>query len=205
MFVTAEVRWFYQDECPANLHRWFGETSPAPGGGKLRLDKYLLQTNQSEMSAKMRGERSGLEIKGLVAVCRSDAVPFAPYVELWCKWSLQPAALEITKTVIVQKTRWLRTYDATRADIVEIPLQKDEMPLNGQPLPRQGCNVEFTKVQVAQDPRQWWTLGLEAFGDLESSLRNLQMTTQYLIAQSFPVLSCGEFLNYPSWLARIKS
>jgi Protein of unknown function (DUF3175) len=21
MFVTAEIRWFYQDECPANLHR----------------------------------------------------------------------------------------------------------------------------------------------------------------------------------------
>jgi hypothetical protein len=48
MFVTAEVRWFYQDECPANLHRWFGETSPGPSGGKLRVDEYLLQTNQSE-------------------------------------------------------------------------------------------------------------------------------------------------------------
>jgi hypothetical protein len=101
MFVTAEVRWFYQDECPANLHRWFGETSPAPSGGKLWVDEYLLQTKQSEMSAKMRGERSSLEIKGLVAVYRSEAVPFSPYVELWCKWSLQASALEITKKMIV--------------------------------------------------------------------------------------------------------
>jgi hypothetical protein len=205
MFVTAEVRWFYQDECPENLHRWFGDTSPAPGGGKLRVDEYLSQTNQSEMSAKMRGARPGLEIKGLVAVCRREAVPFAPYVEIWCKWSLHASALEITKKMIVQKTRWLRTYDTSQADIVEIPLQADEKPLNGQPLPRQGCNVEITKVQLAEDPQPWWTLGFEAFGDLDSLPANLQMTAQFLIAHSFPVLSSGEFLNYPSWLARIKS
>jgi hypothetical protein len=89
--------------------RWFGETSPAPGGGKLRVDECLSQTDQSEMSAKMRGERSGLEIKGLVAVRQSEAVPFAPLIELWCKWSLPASALEIAKKVIVQKTRWLRT------------------------------------------------------------------------------------------------
>ena len=56
MFVSAEIRWFYPDECPANLHRWFGEMSPAPGGGKLRIDEYLSQTNQSEVSIKIRGE-----------------------------------------------------------------------------------------------------------------------------------------------------
>jgi hypothetical protein len=78
MFVSAEIRWFYPDECPANLHRWFGEMSPAPGGGKLRIDEYLSQTNQSEVSIKIRGGRPGVEIKGLVAVCRSELVPFAP-------------------------------------------------------------------------------------------------------------------------------
>jgi hypothetical protein len=49
MFVSTEIRWFYPDECPANLHRWFGEMSPALGGGKLRIDEYLSQTNQSEV------------------------------------------------------------------------------------------------------------------------------------------------------------
>jgi hypothetical protein len=87
--VSAEIRWFYPDECPANLHRWFGGMSPAPGGGKLRIDEYLSQTNQSEVSIKKRGGRPGVEIKGLIAVCRSELTPFAPYVELWCKWRLQ--------------------------------------------------------------------------------------------------------------------
>jgi hypothetical protein len=70
MFVSAEIRWFYPDECPANLHRWFGEASPSPGGGKLRIDEYLSQTDQSEVSIKIRGGRPGVEIKGLVAVKR---------------------------------------------------------------------------------------------------------------------------------------
>jgi hypothetical protein len=205
MFVSAEIRWFYPDECPANLHRWFGEMSPAPGGGKLRIDEYLSQTNQSEVSIKIRGGRPGVEIKGLIAVCRSELVPFAPYVELWCKWRLQASALEMTKRMIIQKTRWIRTYDTSRAAIVEIPLQADEKPLNGQPLPQQGCNVEISKIQIAEDPRQWWTLGFEAFGDLDSAPGNLLKTAQFLNTHSFPLPICGEFLNYPSWLAQTKS
>jgi hypothetical protein len=59
MFVSTEIRCFYPDECPANLHRWFGEMSPALGGGKLPIDEYLSQTNQSEVSIKKRGEGPG--------------------------------------------------------------------------------------------------------------------------------------------------
>jgi hypothetical protein len=171
----------------------------------LRIDEYLSQTNQSEVSIKIRGGRPGVEIKGLVAVCRSELVPFAPYVELWCKWRLQASALEMTKRMIIQKTRWIRTYDTSRAAIVEIPLQADEKPLNGQPLPQQGCNVEISKIQIAEDPRQWWTLGFEAFGDLDSAPGNLLKTAQFLITHSFPLPIRGEFLNYPSWLAKTKS
>ena len=146
-----------------------------------------------------------MEIKGLIAVCRIELVPFAPYVELWCKWRLHASALEMTKRMIIQKTRWIRTYDTSRAAIVEIPLQADEKPLNGQPLPQQGCNVEISKIQIAEEPRQWWTLGFEAFGDLDSAPGNLLKTTQFLVAHSFPLPICGEFLNYPSWLAQTKS
>src|ERR1700730_13074023 len=198
-------RWSAEVTEHSDLHRWFGEMSPAPGGGKLRIDEYLSQTNQSEVSIKKRGGRPGVEIKGLIAVCRSELVPFAPYVELWCKWRLQASALEMTKRMIIQKTRWIRTYDTSRAAIVEIPLQADEKPLNGQPLPQQGCNVEISKIQIAEDPRQWWTLGFEAFGDLDSAPGNLLKTAQFLITHSFPLPICGEFLNYPSWLAQAKS
>lgn len=204
MFVSAEIRWFWQDDCPANLRRWFDETYPTPGGGQLRIDQYLSQTNDSEISIKIRGGKSRVEIKGLVATRRSELVFFAPYFEVWCKWSLQASALEMTRTVIARKVRWLRTYDTSGTAIVEIPLQADEKPLNGGMLPQQGCNVEITKIQVAEDPGQWWTLGFEAFGDLDSAPRNLRKAAEFLVAQSFPLPSSGEFLSYPSWLARIK-
>lgn len=74
MFVSAEIRWFWQDDCPANLRRWFDETYPTPGGGQLRIDQYLSQTNDSEISIKIRGGKSRVEIKGLVATRRSELV-----------------------------------------------------------------------------------------------------------------------------------
>jgi hypothetical protein len=173
MFVSAGRRWFWQNECPAELRRWFCETPPAPGGGELRTDQYLLLTDQSEISIKRRGETPDVEIKGLVATLRNERGSFAPHVELWCKWRVRASAQEITEKVIVRKVRWLRTYDASSAAIVEIPLQLNERPLSGAALPQQGCNVELTKILLDGDPRQWWTLGFEAFGDLDSAPVNL--------------------------------
>jgi hypothetical protein len=121
MFVSAETRWFWQNDCPTNLRRWFVETSPAAGGGQARIDHYLLLTGESEISIKRRGESPDVEIKGLVATLRNERASFAPDVELWCKWRVQASALEITDKVIVRKARWLRTYDASGAAIVEIP------------------------------------------------------------------------------------
>jgi hypothetical protein len=202
MFVSAELRWFWQDECPAELHRWFFETPPAPGGGQSRIDQYLLLTDQSEISIKRRGENPDVEIKGLVARLRNEGDSFAPHVELWCKWRIQASTLDITGKAVVRKVRWLRTYDASGAPIVEVSLQPNERSLSGTALPQHGCNVEITKILLDGEPRQWWTLGFEAFGDLDSAPFNLQRTVEFLVSRSFPLPASGEFLNYPSWLAR---
>jgi hypothetical protein len=201
MFVSAEMRWFWQDDCPANLRRWFFETAPAPGGAELRIDQYLLLTDQSEISIKRRGENPDVEIKGLVATLRNERGSFAPHVELWCKWRVQASALDITGKAVVRKVRWLRTYDGSGAAIVEVPLRPNERSLSGIALPQLGCNVEITKILLDGDPRQWWTLGFEAFGGLESAPFNLQRTVEFLVSRSFPLPASGEFLNYPSWLA----
>jgi hypothetical protein len=200
MFVSAEIRWFWQDDCPADLCRWFDETPPAPRGGELRIDRYLLLSGQSEISIKRRGENPDVEIKGLVARLTNERGSFAPHVELWCKWRVQASALEITETVTVRKVRWLRTYDGSGAAIVEIPLQLIERPLSGAGLRQHGCNVEITKVQRDRDPRQWWTLGFEAFGDLDSAPVTLQRTVEFLVSPSFPLPSSGDCLSYPSWV-----
>jgi hypothetical protein len=204
MFVSAEMRWFWQDDCPADLRRWFDETPPAPGGGELRTDQYLLLTDESEISIKRRGENPDVEIKGLVVTLTNERGFFAPHVELWCKWRIQASALEITDKMIVRKVRWLRTFDASGVAIVEVPLHLNERPLSGAALPQQGSNVEVTKIVLDGDPRQWWTLGFEAFGDLDSAPCNLRRTVEFPVSRSFPLPASGEFLSYPSWLARHK-
>jgi DNA-binding MarR family transcriptional regulator len=150
MFVSAEIRWFYPDECPTNLHRWFGEMSPAPGGGKLRIDEYLSQTNQSEVSIKKRGGRPGVEIKGLIAVCRSELVPFAPYVELWCKWRLHASALEMT----------LGPVPVTRL-AAEAALDRSTMGRNLNPLERRG----LVRIEAGNIDRRERVAHLTAAGE----------------------------------------
>jgi hypothetical protein len=170
----------------------------------LRIDQYLLLTGESEISIKRRGDNPDVEIKGLVARLRNEGGSFAPHVELWCKWRVQASAPEITNKVIVRKVRWLRAYDTSGAAIVEIPLQLNERPLSGAALPQQGCNVELTKILLDGDPRQWWTLGFEAFGGVDFAPVNLQRTVKFLLSRSLPLPSSGEFLSYTSWLARCK-
>jgi hypothetical protein len=82
MFVCAEIRWFWQDECPANLRRWFNEALPTAGGGELRIDQYLLLTDDFEISIKRRGENPNVEIKGLVATLRNERGSFKVTVAL---------------------------------------------------------------------------------------------------------------------------
>jgi hypothetical protein len=70
-------------------------------------------------------------------------------------------------------------------------LQLNERPLSGAPLPKHGCNVELTKVLLDGDQRQWWTLGFEAFGDLDCAPLNLHRTVEFFVARSFPLPDCG--------------
>ncbi|HYP57799.1 MAG TPA: hypothetical protein VEQ35_05890 [Beijerinckia sp.] len=204
MLVSAEVRWFFEGDCPADVQRWFHQGGPSPGGGDTRIDEYLWQPNETQIGIKRRGGQNGVEIKGLVACRRTTELsPFAPYFETWCKWSAQASGLQLTETLRVQKTRWLRVFDTSGPAVEEVLLGADAKPLSGHQLPVQGCNVEITKVELAAHSRPWWTLGFEAYGDLEQAPYNLRKAIRSLDERSFPRVSTGEFLNYPSWLARV--
>ena len=51
---------------------------------------------------------------------------------------------------------------------------------------------------------RWWTLGFEAFGDLDSVPTNLTLT----VLPEKPVLerivASGAFVSYPAWLRRVE-
>ena len=64
----------------------------------------------------------------------------------------------------------------------------------------QGCNVELTEVKIAGHAERWWTLGFEAFGDLDSVPTNLTLTVLPEKPALIRIVTSGEFLSYPAWL-----
>jgi hypothetical protein len=145
--TSAELRWFWRGRCPQPVYDWFFKSGLPPGGGRSRVDRYIPQRGEPDISLKRRGDKPDFEVKGLVTTRRSPELePLAPHIEIWCKWSCTIRGLKLADEVAVTKTRWLRKFDTSKYVRSEIPLGASEKPAPGHSLPAQGCNVELTEV-----------------------------------------------------------
>jgi hypothetical protein len=116
MLLSAEVRWFWQGRCPQPVHDWFFKSGLPPGGGFSRVDKYVPQRGEAEISLKKRGAKPDFEVKGFVATRGSPELePLAAHIEIWCKWSCTIPGLNLTNELLVTKTRWLRKFDTSNS------------------------------------------------------------------------------------------
>jgi hypothetical protein len=194
MLLSAEARWFWRGRCPQPVHDWFFKSGLPPGGGFSRVDKYVPQRGEPEISIKKRGDKPGFEVKGLVATRGGPELePLAPHIEIWCKWPCTIPGLNLTNELLATKTRWLRKFDTSKYVRAEIPLDANEKPKAGYSLPIQGCNVELTEVKMAGHSGMWWTLGFEAFGDLDSVPTNLTLTVLPEKAVLERIVASGHF------------
>jgi hypothetical protein len=195
MLLSAEMRWFWPAECPGGLDAWLQGGSPSPGVD-CRDDEYLHERGQTELGIKRRGEEPGVEIKGLVGVRppSRDCAPFAGPVQIWCKWPSSSLSLDGLPSVKTKKKRWLRQFDMTGAEPLEIPVAENEAPA-------EGCSVELTRIELERE-QVWWTFGFEAVGDLSSIERNLRAALLLMAQRRPPPLAGGEPLSYPAWLDR---
>lgn len=207
MQVSAECRWFWRDpEAGALLHAWFTDRSKhhecSAGGGELRSDTYLKDLNQSELGIKKRGDKPGVEVKGLVAVMESqvDSPPFLAPIELWTKWTTTALSLDSLKTLRTSKRRWLRKFDTSDKEAAEIALDKNENRIDARPLPIQGCNVEFTEITLG-DEQIWYTIGFEAFGGLRSVELSLRICASEMAQRITAFPSNERVASYPLWLS----
>jgi hypothetical protein len=168
MQVSAEARWFWSASAPERLEEWFCGKHPdgiAAGGGKERRDDYLRDPNQNELGIKRRGEKPGVEVKGLVSSGPTDLSlePFVGPIEIWSKWTSEALRINPALTIVTRKLRWLRKFDTAHGSPREIEV--DEYEKIQEPLPQNGCNVELTHLTMPDD-EHWFTLGFEAFGSL---------------------------------------
>ncbi len=222
MLISAEVRWFWKEEAPFELKEWFHDSmlhGCSPGGGPpARYDIYLV-TESSELGIKVRGvkgrsiERMGLEgpleFKGMIGEHdqTGDPGPFSAPVQLWCKWTVPGIDLGQARKCRLKKTRWLRKFSTSGNAPLEVPLGRDEMPLDrphGPDALVRGCNVELTEVHL-DDGRVWWTFCIEAYGDLGTVIEDVGSTTDLLSRRGpVPDLSTGSYLSYPMWLTQLR-
>ena len=201
MVTSAELRWFWRGRCPQPVYDWFFKSGLPPGGGQSRVDRYIPQRGEPDISLKRRGDKPDFEVKGLVTTRRSPELePLAPHIEIWCKWFCTIRGLKLADEVAVTKTRWLRKFDTSKYVRSEIPFGANEKPPRGYSLPAQGCNVELTEIEVAGHAGRWWTLGYEAFGDLESVSTNLTLVVLPEKPLLLRTMGSGAFLSYPAWL-----
>ncbi len=207
MLISAEARWFWPNSPPDGLEDWFIQAHepycPA-GGGEPRIDEYLVDPGQVELGLKRRGGNAGVEAKGLVAVAWGGlaAGPFVGPIEIWGKWTSKPLELKPGSTIAIHKKRWLRKFDTTAAHPREIQLDAKEQRVDKQPLPARGCNVELTRVSLA-DQKIWWTLGFEAFGAAGTIENDLRAVAAELAARQPPELKGGFMASYPAWLSKL--
>ncbi len=206
MQLSAEIRLFWFDNPTEALERWFLDPIVHPcaaGGGKQRTDVYLRDASQIELGIKTRGEKPGVEVKGLVAI-PGDTLEFNSCqipIELWSKWTSLALNFDANHGVQLRKTRWLRKFNTAGTKPIEIALDSSEQPVGGAPLPEKGCNVEWTIVETSSN-ETCWTLGFEAFGgwhDVEDSLRSVVRT----MSDRNPPQSPGaKAASYPAWIAK---
>ncbi|MCC6585665.1 MAG: hypothetical protein IT168_03010 [Bryobacterales bacterium] len=193
MQVSAEIRWFWREE-PAAVVEWFHDRRLHPvsaGREDERVDCYLHDVNQDELGLKVRGNKPGIECKGLVERTAKGvaAGPFTGDLEIWCKWSSTSLNIPAHQLVCVSKRRAIRKFDTANG---AVEVESDQRPGSG-------CNVELTELTLPNGAR-WWSLGFEAFGGLETVGQSLIRAAGELASRSAPALPEGVEASYPAWL-----
>jgi hypothetical protein len=207
MFPTAEVRWFFRGEVPANIWEWFHAGGHEPEEQSPRVDHYLRNIDGDSLGVKLREGR--IEIKqrlgGQTLVRfgkRSDG-----YVARWVKWSFELAeASGVVAELSGSSSRWIGIWKARKVLTFQVTDEKSIKYMSGYEGIDRGCAWEIAKVKVDGVERAWWSVGFEAFGN-ETELGD---TLMMVVNQSFSVANAPEFngeqsYGYPNWLQKVST
>jgi hypothetical protein len=113
--TSAESRWFWRERCPQPVYDWFFKSGLPPGGGFSRVDRYIPQRGEPDISLKRRGDKPDFEVKGLVATRRSELELLAPHIEIWCKWPCTIPGVKTDEVAVTKTLAPLRFRPVARA------------------------------------------------------------------------------------------
>jgi hypothetical protein len=208
MLHSAELRWVFPGSIPDTIVSWFAADDnhrEAP-----RDDRYLVFPGSEAVGVKLRDADDPKEAKFEVKALRGGAEVRRVYTNVvgrtdtWVKWTIKPhdfadwgAAIVSDEStwISVTKERAMRKFGLEAGIVTELPLVAR---------PNEGCNLELVALTVHD--AQWWTIGLESFGSLDTVRANLALVANHCfrrpLVHELPVTaSC----SFPTWVAGLVS
>jgi hypothetical protein len=199
--ITAEIRWFIQGSAYGMVHAWLKVLDGLYQEELPRTDLYLIFPGGHDLGVKLRQGKIELK-KKLAHHGQYDHEANAGRIESWIKWSINGEEGlspdnnffgDPTHWLPIQKTRFLQKY-AISGDQLILP------PRAG--FPEKGIAVELSAVKVlGQD---WWTFGLECFGntgDIHTDL--MKLLPRLTIGFPAGMLAAERSMGYPEWIGQL--
>lgn len=201
--TSAEIRWFMKGKIPSSIFDWFIGLNDNYVNQPERIDQYLLLKSNDSLGIKLREGRVEIKqrINHIGNITPGNNV--TGIAEKWQKWSFEPKEAEpnISETFLqnkwipVSKTRILVNYGIYEDKIVT---QKEKASY------KNGCLTELTSLKLKLNNEDWWTLGLEAYGEENRLLDNLVLISHLILNdKSNFKFSLGDSFGYPGWLKRL--
>jgi len=199
MYPTVEIRWFYQGKVPTAVFDWFTAIDDELVKEPARTDYYLHPLVHDGMGIKLREGR--IEIKQRIQTMQTIQVgqQISGLVEQWQKWSFLLSeqnefteSIEVSQWIAVRKARQIQSFRSEWGK--KRPTRSPVLPMEAD------CRIEFTDLLV-QD-KQWWTLGLESYGDDETAVSTkLLPAIDWIFSSEYtPQLDNQASFGYPQWL-----
>ena len=201
MYISGEIRWFFDGPLPSDVRAWF----ESPGLGirePQRTDHYLLLPGCTTTGVKLREGR--FEIKALTRspIPASYANRVSGLKDGWIKWSRKVEDERMLRDILVsdedtwvsiEKARYLRLFSLENGKTEELPPRSRMLA--------KGCQVELGSIELGSD-RQAWSLSFEAFGQADEVLGLLDPVVELFAENTPPVaLRQEQSMSYPVWLA----
>ncbi|MEZ5083479.1 MAG: hypothetical protein R2750_08525 [Bacteroidales bacterium] len=167
-----------------------------------RIDHYLKLLNENSLGIKLREGR--IELKKRKGNPQNLKINenIEGNLEFWEKWSFElknPNALPIqdygTKEwIAVKKKRQMFLFEVADGTCFLRNRQNGQL--------KNGCIVELATVSV--DGSNFWTLGLEAFGETGKMKKNLLVVCVKIGSGSgCPILLNKDSKSYPEWISSV--
>lgn len=196
--TTAEIRWFYKGEIPADFLKWFGGFNGLFEEQGVRTDLYLKMNENTNYGIKLREGK--FEVKKITA---NKGILSANHVEgiadTWIKWSLKADEQEEIDMAFRDSAHWIEV-EKKRMMQKFIPDDKGHLiPHPTEFFPPKGISVELSRI--FHNKEKFWTFGMEAFGHDNEIVDLLQSCFRHFFAKRPPTaLSLDHSFSYPEWL-----